>query len=430
MIARRAIFALPLLSVSMTLAQPGSLTSGTRMTLPHTGLLTPKTELQEGVTIATNPPRVQVMLYPGQDAPGNPWSVWGDGVVHDGRYYSAIGDHLAPEGNAFVFSFDPNTGHLKRLLDLRSVLRRPDGWYTPGKIHSSLGFGKDGWLYFSTHRGSTRTTTAENQFQGGWILRHHPDRDQTDIVAEAPLPMQTLPTGFVDPQRLLFYAGSADGDYREKRVKFLVYDLEKKKILFTDDEGPKRAMIFAPSTGRVYYHPWQRNGPAALRVFDPAHPKAPRETEAVLSMRAATAERRGKVYTVDRDGIWVFNTSTETTRFLGPAAVAGQTYITSIDLDPSGQFLYYVPGAHGGGEKDGCPVVRFDVTTAERQVIAFLDPAVYNTTGYIPMGSYASALSADGRQLFITFNGNLGTTDRAAAKKIRFNACALMMLTL
>lgn len=36
--------------------------------------------------------------------------------------------------------------------------------------------------------------------------------------------------------------------------------------------------------------------------------------------------------------------------------VASQDYVTSIDLDPVTQrYIYYVPGAHGGGIKDGTP---------------------------------------------------------------------------
>jgi len=409
-----------------------SFSSGGLKTVPADGLLERPAGIDPEVTVAKVAPKVDVMLYPGQNYDGNPWSVWGDGVVHQGHYWSAIGDHLAPAGNAFVYRFDPASGELTRRVDLRAVLQRPKGWYTPGKIHSNLGFGKDGWLYFSTHRGSTRTTTAANHFEGAWIMRHHPDKGETEIVAAAPLSMQTLPCGIVDGERMLFYAGSAQGDHRQKGSDFLVYDLARRKILYTDKEGPKRAMILTRG-GKVYYHPWDRSrgGPAKLRVFDPADRGGPRETASELSLRAATHQTDdGFVYTVDRDGIWSFEVATEKTKFLGKAAVGSESYITSLDAGPVGRFLYYVPGAHGGGHRDGTPVVRFDTRSGERQVLAFLDPAVHRATGYIPMGSYACALSADGKKLFITFNGNTGTTDRAAVRKLRFNTCGLVVLTL
>lgn len=401
--------------------------------VPAAGLLQAPAGFDDSIRIAKTPPKVDVMVYPGQNTPGNPWSVWGDGVFKDGVYWSAIGDHMAPVGNAFVYAFDPGARTLDRRLDLRSILKRPEGWYTPGKIHSNLGFGKDGWLYFSTHRGGTRATTKANHFEGAWIMRHHPDNNVTEVVAAKPLPGQTLPCGIVDGERMLFYAGSAQGDHREKGSDFLVYNLAKREIVYTDKQGPKRAMILTNS-GKVYYHPWERTrgGPAKLRCFDPSRAeKKPFETASELSLRAASRETAdGKVYTVDRDGIWSFDVKTEATEFLGAAAVGSQTYVTSLDADPTGRFLYYTAGAHGGGYRDGTPVVRFDTRTRTREVIAFLDPAVHQATGYIPMGSYASALSDDGKTLFITFNGNAGTTEREAQERLRFDTCGLVVLTL
>ena len=31
-----------------------------------------------------------------------------DSLVAGGKYYASIGDHLAPEGNAFVYEYDPD----------------------------------------------------------------------------------------------------------------------------------------------------------------------------------------------------------------------------------------------------------------------------------------------------------------------------------
>ena len=53
-----------------------------------------------------------------------------------------------------------------------------------GDLHSRVDLGSDGWLYFSTHRGSTRITTAANHFKGGWIMRFHPQTGKGEIVAE------------------------------------------------------------------------------------------------------------------------------------------------------------------------------------------------------------------------------------------------------
>jgi hypothetical protein len=65
--------------------------------------LTPVGPLQSGVTIAKTAPKVDFAYYPGQDYPGKPWSVWGDGCTSGEKYYSAIGDHHSPRGSPRIF---------------------------------------------------------------------------------------------------------------------------------------------------------------------------------------------------------------------------------------------------------------------------------------------------------------------------------------
>ena len=112
--------------------------------------------LGDDVTVATVAPRVDFLYYPAQTYPGKPWSVWGDSLAVNGKYYSAIGDHLAPAGNAFVFELDSETLKMRTLVDVKKTLALPEGHYVPGKIHSRIDMGSDDWLYFAPHRGSTR----------------------------------------------------------------------------------------------------------------------------------------------------------------------------------------------------------------------------------------------------------------------------------
>lgn len=375
-------------------------------------LLKPAGNLREGVTVAKRPPRVTFHYYDCQSYEGKPWSVWGDGLVADGRYYSSVGDHRSPEGNAFVYEFDPAKQQLKRLVNVRDVLKQPKGWYTPGKIHSQLALGKDGWLYFSTHRGSTKVAhNPENHFTGDWILRTHPPSGETEVVVHAPLKMQCLPTGTLDRERMVWYAGTADG-LNEREPQFLAYDVVGRKVLYADARGPYRAMIMARSTGRMYFHGGApskgnaRSSEAELYRFDPANPGKPVPTGTRAGLRAASAETaQGVVYTIDRDALWAFDVKTEKATPLGPAAVASKDYTTNLDVDPTGRFLYYIPGAHGGAEQDGTPVVQYDTKRRTRKVLCFLHPALRDKTGYIPIGSFGSALSEDGSILFVTWNG-------------------------
>jgi len=380
----------------------------------------------EGVAVASTPPTVDFMFYPGQTYKGNPWSNWGDGVAVDEKYYSAIGDHKGPDGNAFVYEYDSEARTLRLIVDLRAVLNLPDGHYTPGKIHGRIDMGEDGWLYFSTHRGSTRVTTDQYHYRGDWILRHHPERGTTEIVAHGPVGKQCIPNSVLDPKRLIFYGGTAAGDIKDKRIMFFAYDTRARKLLYAGYDGPARYMIFARSTGRIYFTPGLE-GP--LYRFDPQKGGPPVKLDATIGLRSATQETpQGYVYTVSTKGdatIWRFDVKTEKVTKLGPAAIGTQTYITTLDADPTGRYLYYIPGAHGGSERDGAPVVQFDVKTRRKKVIAFLHPFLKDKYGYTPLGTFGSAVAPKGDKLYITWNGNLGGR---RGRRLTWDACALTVI--
>ncbi len=124
-----------------------------------------------------------------------------------------------------------------------------------------------------------------------------------------------------------------------------------------------------------------------------------------------------------RDGtIWRFNTRTESAERIGQAAVGRTDYVTSLDVDPSGRFLYYTPGAHGGAQHDGTPIVQFDTRTLKKKVIAFLHPHYQRSLGYVCLGTFGSSLSPDGATLYVTWNGNRAGPQRG---RHRFDTCAL-----
>lgn len=378
------------------------------------------------VLVAKTPPTVDFLYYPGQTYEGKPWSNWGDGVAIEGKYYSAIGDHKGPDGNAFVYEYDARTKKLRLLVDVRKVLKLPEGHYTPGKIHGRLDVGRDGWLYFSTHRGSTRVTTGQHHYRGDWILRHHPPTGKTEVVARGPVGKQCIPCSVLDPERLIFYGGTAAGDINDKRITFFAYDVGAKRLLHSGYGGPARYMIFAKSTGRVYFAPGVE-GP--LYRYDPAKGGPPVRLDAKIGLRSATQETpQGCVYTVSTRGdatLWRFDVKTEKVEKLGSATIGSQSYITTLDADPTGRYLYYVPGAHGGSERDGTPIVQFDVQTRRKKVIAFLHPFLKEQCGYTPLGTFGSAVDPKGDKLYITWNGNLGGQRRG---RLTWDACALTVV--
>ena len=130
---------------------------------------------------------------------------------------------------------------------------------------------------------------------------------------------------------------------------------------------------------------------------------------------------------VDRDNLWEFDTKKETVTELGPVAVSSKDYITSIDLDPKTErYLYYIPGAHGGVENDGSPLVQYDLKTRKRKVIAFLHPYYHQKYDYIAGGSYGAAVSPEGDKVYITWNGARGVSE--IGKRAKWNTCAFMVV--
>jgi hypothetical protein len=379
--------------------------------------LKPPATLRDGVAVAKTPPTIDFLYFPGQDYPGKPWSNWGDSLAVNGKYYAAIGDHLAPAGNAFVFEYDPAAKILRRLTDVRSVLNLPDGHYAPGKIHSRIDIGGDGWLYYATHRGSPRVTTDEYHYKGDWVLRCDPKTGKSEVVAHGPVPKHCIPNSVLDPDRMIFYGGTAAGSGAEDEgIQFFAYDVKNRKLLYAGPDGPSRYMAFARSTGRVYYVPGkEKDGASTLMRFDPATGGPPVKIPGTIGIRAATQETpQGVIYTVSqgqggRDAhLYSLNTKTEEVRDLGPAAAASSSYVASLDADASGRYLYYVPGAHGGGDRDGSAVVQFDTRTGRKKVIAFLHPFYQAKYGCTPVGTYSSAVDPNGETLYVTWNVNRG----------------------
>lgn len=386
--------------------------------------LKPAETLKSGVAIAKTAPTVDFMYYPGQNYPGKPWSNWGDSLAIGGKYYSAIGDHLAigakgdgenGTGKGLVFEYDPQTKRLRQLVNTTEVLKLPEGHYTPGKVHSRLDMGSDGCLYFATHRGSPNAAVDRYHYEGDWIFRCDPKTGKTEVVVQGPVPKHSIPNSVLDPDRLIFYGGTAAGpDSPNQGDWFFAYDVKNKKLLYSGPNGPSRYMMFARSTGRLYYVPGNDIGP--LMRYDPKAGGSPVQTDVEIGVRAATQEtRQGYIYTVSLGQrnpdaeLWSFNTKTEKVEKLGTAAVGTQGYIASLDADPTGRYLYYIAGAHGSSDRDGTPVVQFDVKTRQKKVISFLHPFYENKYGLTLKGTYATAVDPAGDKLYVTWNISRGS---------------------
>lgn len=441
------------LALAAELAYPPRMTGDQEV---HTGTgplllqAPPYVKLKEGVKVARTAPTIDAAFYPNQDA-ADFWSNWGDGVAVDGKYYSSFGNHKGLDGRAFACEWDEKTRKLRTLCDVRKLLGRPEGDYLPGKIHGRLDMAADGWLYFGTARGQTSVTTDKAHYQGDWIIRTNPADGRSEVVAQGPAGKATLLAAVTDGQRMIFYGGTVVCDMEKKsdNVGFFAYDLKRRKLLFSlVGDGCYKYMILARSTGRVYY---AGHTSGCLYRYDPATPdkkpvviagkvdaKAARRKayggdaaqDGVIPVRSATQETAdGLVYTISapEDGptIWRFNTKTERAEPVGVAAVGSETYVTSIDIDPTGRYLYYTLGAHTGAQKDGSPVVQFDLKTKSPKILAFLRPYCEKNFGFMPKGSYSCAVSPDGGTVYVTWHG---TRNLAAGSKATLDTCALTII--
>jgi hypothetical protein len=386
------------------LPYPPTLPDGKTVVTEQSALfLKPGSNLRDGVAIAATAPTVDFLYYPEQNYPGNPWSHRSDGIVVGDKYYSSSNDHLAPRGTALLWEYDAVARKFRQLCDTSKFLESinafpPDMNYRPGEMQSRIDLGRDGWLYYATDRGSPTVTNDAHGYKGEWVLRTDPKTAKTEVVYTFPIPKHTLPASVLDPERLIYYGGTAPGkDAANQKIQFFAIDVRKRKILKVADDGPTRTLIFSPSTGRVF---WEG------KMYDP-------ETNAITPanvphVRSASRETpQGIVYGTSgtKADLWAFHVKTGELKQLGSAAVAKHEYIASIEADPTGRYLYYVPGAHGGAAGDGTPVVQYDVQTGKKKVIAFLHGLFWDKYGYALDGSFGSALDEKGERLFVSWDG-------------------------
>jgi hypothetical protein len=376
----------------------------TVLTLETDEFLKPGPTLREGVEIAKVAPKVDFVYYPGQDYPGNPWSHRSDGIVVGDVYYTSSNDHLAPVGTAHLWAYNGATKQFRHLCDTAKFLESqgafpPDMNYRPGEMQSRIDLGSDGRLYYCTDRGSPTVTHDGNGWKGEWILATDPKTGASEIIAQWPVDRHTMPCSLVDSERDLMYVGTATGkNAPNQKIQFFVLDLKTRKIRFQCDDGPYRVLFHSPKNGGKVYWEGKCYDPATNQIT-PAN---------VPNVRSATRETpQGLIYGTSstKADLWSYNPANDELKQLGNAAVGTQEYISSIEVDPTGRYLYYVPGAHGGAVQDDSPIVQFDLKTGRRKVLAFLYRPFWEKCKFALDGSFGNALDEKGERFFISWDG-------------------------
>jgi sugar lactone lactonase YvrE len=395
-------------------------------------LLKPRHGLSGGFAVARTAPELDFAVYPGQFAGARLWSSWGDVLAaSDGRFYAAIGDHDAPHGTTFIYCVDPAEKTVTRVIDCNQVVpARPDK-YSPGKIHAPLVEADDGAIYAFGYRGSVRKTGPETGYRGDWLLRYDPPTGKTKNLG-MPVPFSSVPVLEHCATLGCLYGLSVPGlTMPQQRTQLFRYDLESGRVTFNcavDAKGPRA--IIVSRDGRVYFgaNDSASGGPVLMR-YEPRNHQVTRLAARIPGdgmLRAASrVDADGVAYGISKDGVvFAFDTKSERVKEIARVFVAGKLYTAVCRLDPTDTYLYYVPGAHGRSGETGTPVIQLNVKTCRCKVLAFLNDTLRQQKSYNLGGTYGIALSDDGSQLFVSFNG----AQLPAEKQSEFGLCSALLL--
>jgi hypothetical protein len=359
------------------------------------------------VTLAdgSDGPRVSAAVYPRPDYAGDPWSQWGQGLVlSDGRFLSALGDHLGRDGNSFLYEYDPAEQRLMQIGDVASIARHQPGDWGYGKVHAQMVAGPCGEVYAATYWGTRTDLELGGSYEGDVLLRLDPEQRTTTNLGPI-LEGHGVPSLAGWAEGGLLYAEAAHPDlFDPQRGAFVVLDMATgERVYATDDEEDHRGFrsMAVDAEGRVMFSRTDGH----LARWDPATGEIT-ETDVVLPglfLRAATPPAPdGTVYVVTQEPNVLFALAPDgTLRELGEAA----GYIASLAMAPDGSRLWYVPDAHGGAAERGTPVIEVDTATGEQRVLVELDPLARAGLDLSLGGTYNVAVDASGSTLYLGMNG-------------------------
>lgn len=355
--------------------------------------------------------RVSAALYPLPHGRGSPWSQWGQGVVlPDGRFISAVGDHLGADGNSWFFEYDPETGVLTRTSEVASALDHRPGDWGYGKIHAPLLLGPCDEVIAATYWGTRRGLVVEGSYRGDHLIRYDPfDREVTSLGV--PVVGFGVPSLAISPDRRFVFGEAVDPSSDPDAGPFFVADSATGEVVHLDDEtshvGFRSILVtadgdawFSAGDGRLFRHEGETD---ATELHDHDLPGA--------WLRAASPiAPDGTVFGVSRDPDRLFRLDVDGT--ISDLGEAGG-YVTSLGMSPDGRTLYFVPDAHGGAWREGTPLVAVDTETGDREIVAELNPMIEDALGVRAGGTYNVVVDRTGRYVHIGLNTSAqGSDDR------------------
>lgn len=359
-------------------------------------------------------PHVTLVRYPRPDTEGAPWSHWGQGMVtDDGRFVSAIGNHLGEDGNSFVFVFDPDDGVLTRFAD---VVESADAPSVPswgfGKVHAQIVPGDCHEAFVATYWGTRRGLTYSDSYRGDMLFRLDTAALQLEPVT-VPVPERGIPSLASSPEQGVVFAEAVDplADTGPDQGAFAVIAMDTGETMVRDDttehvgfrsvlvDADGVAYVAAPEGRLLVYEP----GSDALRTH-------PHELPGGGFLRAAAPPSSdGSTYLITRQPEHLAALRSDgTIDDLGPVAA----YTTSVAAEPDGSQVYYVPGAHGGAPELGAPLVAASTETGATSTLARLDDLTQSALGLYVSGSYSVVRDPQEPRLYVMLNAGPDEDDR------------------
>lgn len=403
-------------------------------------------------SIAKTPPTVEFAIVPVKPkffTDRGTWSNWSQGTYDSrtGKFYSSAGDHGAYDAHLYLVEYDPQAKKVRCLPEVNKLLGRTKDQFAEGKIHGWLDFYKSKDLqsphiWFCTYWAEYPEPSEEEYatgYDGGHIMSCDPlTGDFVDYGV--PMVRASWPYHRIDTKRGIMYGVGMFSEFlawdvNTQQTKWAGYLPDSLKwwvraILLDDETGMVfTSNYFAADSQKhiIKYNPY-KNRFSKLEAHVPRNSK----TGTYDHIRSHTHTRGpdGLYYAVTISGeLFTFNPQTETVDDKGLNWPGEQRYTTSMDRSPKGRYLYYLPGAHGRGYKDGSPLMQYDTRTGTKKVLAFMFPYYYDKYGYVAGGTFSIKLDDKGERLFIVWNGAFVDVNAEKNADV-FGHCSVMVVNI
>ena len=347
---------------------------------------------------------VSAAVYPLPEGEGNPWSQWGQGVVlPDGRFVSALGDHLGRDGNSWFYEFDPATGALTRTADVAASLGHEPGDWGYGKVHAPMVLGPCDEVITASYWGTRTDLEIGGSYQGDHLLRYDP---ATHELASLGVPVAGfgIPSLAISPDRRWIFGEAVDpaSDTEDDKGAFFVADSTTGEVTFQDDSTEHTGFrtILVTGEGEALY---AAQGGGLFGMTPGAD--APRRLDGVVPgdwMRTSSPRAPdGTAYGITVEPDVLFRVAPDgTVTEMGPV----EGYTASLGLSPDGGTLYYMPGAHGDAFEAGAPLIAVDTASGEHRTVIELQDMVEQALDLRVGGTYDVVVDPGGDRIYLGVN--------------------------